>query len=203
MAQSLTLMEIWRNYWRLDKVKAERPAGKLRDPESLTKAQDSRIERGWVCTTGCLGDKRVPSHEVIESQRFPVVELKSSLSNQQKYKKASRKSASITVQSRRVPTLDHSNCLNPVSCYFSPLLPTHKNNSTLENPEATWSLEEGNLYLHKATRSLAHLTQSLQNANLKQAPARGGKTLYLHIKSVFYYCTELDIPLIKGHIFSD
>lgn len=124
-------------------VKAERSAEKLRDPESLTKAQDSRIERGWVCTTGCLGDKRVPSHKVIESQRFPVVELKSSLSNQQKHKRASRKPASITVQSWRVPTLDHRHCLNPVSYYFSLLLLTHKNNSTLENPEATWSLEEG------------------------------------------------------------
>lgn len=121
MAQSLTLMEIWRNYWSLDKVKAERPAGKLRDPESLTKAHDSRIERGWVCTTGCLGDKRIPLHRVIESQRFPVVELKSSLSNQQKHKKASRKSGpSITVQAQGIPTLDHSSCLTPVSYCFSP-----------------------------------------------------------------------------------
>lgn len=50
-------------------------------------------------------------------------------------------------------------------------------------------------------RSLAHLAHSQQNADLKQAPAGGGKILYLHIKSVFYYCTELDIPLLNGHIF--
>lgn len=72
-------------------MKAERPAGKLRDPESRTKAHDSGTERGWVCATECLGDKRVPLHRVIESQRFPVVELKSSLSNQQKTQKGLKK----------------------------------------------------------------------------------------------------------------
>lgn len=189
-------MEIWRNYWKLDKVKAEKPAGKLRDPESLTKAQDSRIERSWVCPTGCLRDKRVPSHKVIESQRFPVVELKSSLSNQQKHKRASRKSASITVQSQRVPTLDHSNCFNPVS-YYSSLLSHPQEQFNPREPKSNLVSGRGEPVLNKAMRSLAYLSHSLQNTNLKQTPARGGKTFDPHIKSVLYYCTELDIPINK------